>query len=114
MFGDVKNLKENGWTERYTVYKDALYLVAEKDKDKRKHRGTNYFIDPIEVLIDVKTSVKDPQYKTDWASKPMVDFTKLTSEKPGHTLWSLKCVYNCQVKLPNVTELVSVKTKNWV
>ena len=90
----LKNqLKENGWTEKYTVQRNTLYLTSEKDRDKHKHRGTNYFIDPIEVLLDVKTSVSDPKYVIDWSK--LNTLTKLPSEKPGHTLFSLKCPYNC-------------------
>ena len=43
----------------------------------------------------------------------LVKSTKLI-EKPGYTQYSYKCTYDCQLLIPNVTDVASVKSKPWV
>ena len=76
-------------------------------------------VDPIEVLIDVKTSLPDPKYTAkingrNYKNRHQMTVKKLPSEKPGYTIYSYKCTKSCHFNLPNVTDVASVKSRNWV
>ena len=118
-FRDMKRLKENGWSERYKVLNNTFYIASERILKRSLRYKPDPMVDPIEVLIDAKTSVPDPKYVyklvgRNYLNRHKMIVTKLPSEKPGYTIYSYKCTMNCQFKLPNVTDVASVKSRNFL